>query len=217
MNTNEPLLTFEELRVFGCLLEKEMATPDYYPMTVSALITACNQTTSRDPVVSFDEATVEEALAGLRRKKLAAMVHLAGSRAPKYKHLAAEYFPGLQRPEFALLAVLQLRGPQTAAELRSRTERLHVFADAAALEAALTRLEGYQTGPLAQSLPIGPGRRAITWTTTLGPLGTPRVVPLPATPAADWRATLEAEIAALKERVATLEKALGLSQAPEAN
>lgn len=217
MNTNEPLLTFEESRVFGCLLEKEMATPDYYPMTVSALITACNQTTSRDPVVSFDEATVEEALAGLRRKKLAAMLHLTGSRAPKYKHLAVEYFPGLQRSEFALLAVLLLRGPQTAAELRSRSERLHTLADAAALEASLIRLERYQTGPLAQALPVGPGRRAVTWTTTLGPPPTPKTVPPSAAPIADWRAMLEAEIAALQARVSALENALGLSKAIDAD
>ena len=90
----DALLSFEEARVLGCLLEKEMATPDYYPMTGTALVAACNQTTSRDPVVSFDERTVENALTSLRQKRLAAMLHLAGARVPKFKHLAPEYFPG---------------------------------------------------------------------------------------------------------------------------
>ena len=125
----DPLLTFPEARVLGCLLEKEATTPDYYPLTLAAVITACNQTTNREPVVAFTEAEVEDALAGLRRKHLAAMLHLAGSRAPKYKHLAEDYFLTLQKPERALLTVLLLRGAQTVAELRTRTERLHPFAD----------------------------------------------------------------------------------------
>lgn len=210
----EPLLTFEEARVFGCLLEKEMATPDYYPMTVSSLLTACNQTTSRDPVVNFDEATVEEALSGLRRKKLAAMVHLPGSRAPKYRHLALEYFPGLQRPELALLAVLLLRGAQTAAELRTRTERLYAFPDAAALETSLSRLTEYQTGPLARSLPVSPGRRAATWIATLGPAPAAAIAAPVFGPIADWRADIEAQLAALRARVEALESALGMTSAP---
>ncbi len=222
---SDPLLTAEEARVLGCLLEKEMTTPDYYPLTPNSLIAACNQSTNRDPVVSFDEATVEEALAGLRRKKLAAMLHLAGSRAPKYRHLAEEHFPGLGKAERSLLTVLLLRGPQTAAELRARTERMHFFPDNEHAETALQRLAGYQTGPLVALLPPGSGRRAATWVPLLSPgaaeaKSDPVSGPAPAVgsavPVADWRtgmegdlAALRAEVQALRERIAALETALG--------
>ena len=219
---SDPLLTAEEARVLGCLLEKEMTTPDYYPLTANSLIAACNQSTNRDPVVSFDEATVEEALAGLRRKKLAAMLHLAGSRAPKYRHLAEDYFPGLGKGERSLLTVLLLRGPQSAAELRTRTERMHFFPDNEHAETALQRLAGYQTGPLVELLPPGSGRRAATWVTLLAGGDAPKSdsvsspAPASAVPVADWRtgmegdlAALRAEVHALRERVAALETALG--------
>ncbi len=211
----EPLLTFEEARVLGCLFEKEMVTPDYYPMTVTALVAASNQTTSRDPVVAFDDATVEEALTGLRRKKLAAMLHLAGARAPKYKHLAPDYFPGLHRAEFAVLAVLLLRGAQTTAELRARTERLSSFPDVEATEATLKKLADYQTGPLVRFHPAGAGRRAAMWETTLVPplqaVSTTVTSPPATAPAADWRTTIEAELTRLRDRVTALETALGLT------
>jgi uncharacterized protein YceH (UPF0502 family) len=206
------LLTFPEARALGCLLEKEMATPEYYPMTVNSLVAACNQSSNRDPVVAYEEATVDEALAGLRRKKLAAMLHLAGSRAPKYKHLAREFFPGLDRPELAILAVLTLRGPQTVAELRTRTERLHTFPDAPAVESALERLTTYQSGPLVSFQPPGHGRRAATYTSLLTApaasaptLSTPSA---PLTPAADWRTTIESHLATLESRIAALEQSL---------
>lgn len=212
-NQNLPLdalLTFEEVRVLGCLLEKEMATPEYYPLTSNALLAACNQTTSREPVASFDEATMQAALTLLRQKQMAAMIHLAGSRVPKYKHLLDEYYPGLGRPEFALLAVLLLRGPQTVAELRSRTERLHQFGDLPALEDALRRLVQYGNGPLATFLPAGGGRRAPTYAHLLSgqpapsapvaqpPAGT--VVP----PPPDRSAGFEAQLAELRKEITTL-------------
>jgi len=214
----DPLLTFAEARVLGCLLEKESTTPDTYPLTLAAVITGCNQSTNREPVVAFDESVVEEALAGLRRKKLASLLHLAGSRAPKYKHLAGEYFPGFHEPERALLAVLLLRGAQTVAELRTRTERLHAFPDAEAVETTLRRLMEWQEGPLVACQPPGGGRRATTYVPLLFP------VPAAASPdpaathpspsavaVADWRTTMEEEMAALRARLTALEAALGVA------
>lgn len=209
----DDLLTFPEARVLGSLLEKEMVTPDYYPMTAHSLAAACNQSSNRDPVVAYDDATVEEALAGLRRKKLAAMMHLAGSRAPKYKHLAEEFFPGLDRPERALLAVLLLRGAQSVAELRTRTDRLHAFPDAGAVEASLAKLTSYQTGPLAAFQPPGQGRRAATYSPLLcGAAAAPAevsAVAAPAVPVADWRTSIENQLASLTARIKALEEALG--------
>ena len=150
-----PTLTSEELRVLGCLLAKEMTTPDYYPLTPAALVAACNQSSNREPVVAWDQPCVEAAAAGLRRKSLAAMVHLAGSRVPKFKHLLDQYLPTLGRAELALLAVLMLRGPQTAAQLRARAERMHAFGTTDEVEQALARLAGHGEGPLVVHLPAG--------------------------------------------------------------
>jgi len=221
----DPLLTFPEARVLGCLLEKEATTPDYYPLTLAAVINACNQTSNREPVVGFTEAEVDEALAGLRRKKLASMLHLAGSRAPKYKHLAEGYFPGFHQAERALLAVLLLRGTQTVAELRSRTERLFAFADPEAIETSLRRLMEWQDGPLVVFHPPGSGRRAATYAPLLfpepaGPSATPVAITgaTPAAPAvavADWRTAMEQEMAALRTRLSALESALGVTPPAE--
>jgi uncharacterized protein YceH (UPF0502 family) len=218
----EPLLNFEEARVLGCLLEKEMATPDYYPMTANAVVAACNQTTNRDPVVSFDAATVDDALTGLRQKGMAAMIHLAGARVPKFKHLLDDYFPGLGRPEFALLSGLLLRGPQTSAELRARCERLHAFPDGPAVENSLRRLVEYGNGPLAVCLPPGSGRRATTYAHRLSGEPAPAVTPVAQTivpPPADRVAALVTAVAELRsditrlgERIAHIEQSLGISQ-----
>lgn len=221
----DPLLTFPEARVLGCLLEKEATTPDAYPLTLAAVVTACNQTTNRDPITAFTEADAEEALAGLRRKKLAAMLHLAGSRAPKYKHLAGEYFLGLGTPERALLTVLLLRGTQSVAELRTRTERLHPFPEPESVEASLRRLMEWQEGPLVAYHPPGGGRRVATYAPLLypepsgsqpaGASPTPESPASSAMPVADWRTTMEQEIASLRSRLAALESALGVSPADQ--
>ena len=215
----DPLLTFPEARVLGCLLEKEATTPDTYPLTLAAVVTACNQTTNREPITAFTEADAEEALAGLRRKKLAAMLHLAGSRAPKYKHLAEDYFLGLHKPERALLTVLLLRGTQTVAELRTRTERLFSFPDPDAVEAALRRLMEWQEGPLVAHHPPGGGRRVPSYAPLLyqEPAATLPATPTAessasgAIPVADWRTAMEQEIDTLRSRLAALEAALGVS------
>jgi uncharacterized protein YceH (UPF0502 family) len=130
--------TAAEIRVLGCLIEKQRTTPDQYPLSLNALRLACNQSTSRDPVVEYDEPTIRIALEALSRRGWARLASGAGSRAVKYRHLLDEAL-SLDDDELSLLAVLMLRGPQTAAELRQRTERLHHF-DQDGVEDTLSRL-----------------------------------------------------------------------------
>jgi uncharacterized protein len=128
-----------EIRVVGCLIEKQRTTPDAYPLSLNALRVACNQATNRDPVVDYDEATVSEALRQLALRGWTRLASGAGSRARKYRHLLPEAL-GIDDSELALLAVLMLRGPQTPGELKQRSERLHGFADLGAVEEALQGL-----------------------------------------------------------------------------
>jgi hypothetical protein len=132
-------LNAAEARVLGSLLEKEIATPEYYPLSLNALVNACNQKSNRDPVVNYDETTVENALQGLREKGLAVRITGHDVRVPKYGQRFTEKL-NLGRREAAILCVLLLRGPQTAGELRTRTERLYAFDDLEAVEATLNRL-----------------------------------------------------------------------------
>jgi hypothetical protein len=146
-----------ETRVLGCLLEKERVTPENYPLSLHALTAACNQSTNRDPVVSYDEKTIEAALDGLRGKKLATMVWAAGARVQKFRHNLLDEF-NLTPGDVALLCVLMLRGAQTPGELRARTERLHVFANVEEVEQCLHGLaEG--DAPLVRILPPRPGQK----------------------------------------------------------
>jgi len=126
-----------EVRVLGCLIEKQRTTPDVYPLSRNALRTACNQSTNREPVVSYDDDTLREALHRLGRRRWTRLA--SGARAAKYRHLLDEE-PGLARDEQAVLAVLMLRGPQTLGELRTRTERMQRFADQQELLDVLARL-----------------------------------------------------------------------------
>lgn len=130
-----------QVRVLGCLLEKEMTVPDTYPMTLNSLVTACNQQTSRHPVVNYPAAEVSAALDRLRldHRLVRVLFSGAGSRVDKFRHIVEERW-GLSRPEKALLCVLSLRGPQTVAELKTRTERMHDFADVDTIERVLDRL-----------------------------------------------------------------------------
>lgn len=128
-----------EIRVAACLVEKQRTTPDAYPLSLNALRLACNQSTNRDPVVSFDEATVSEALRRLALRGWTRLASGAGSRARKYRHLLPEAL-GVDEAELALLTVLMLRGPQTPGELKQRSERLHPFADLTAVTETLGRL-----------------------------------------------------------------------------
>jgi uncharacterized protein len=133
------ILNAVDVRVLGCLIEKDITTPDYYPLTLNALTNACNQTTNRDPVVAFGEKDVVRGLDSLRDKKLAFQFQGADSRVPKYGHRAAEALE-LARPETAVLCVLLLRGPQTPGELRTRTQRMHDFASIEETEASVDLL-----------------------------------------------------------------------------
>jgi uncharacterized protein len=130
-------LSPEQIRVLGCLLEKQRTTPDVYPLSLNALRLACNQSTNRDPVVDYDEATIRDALHRLERRGLTRLA--SGSRAAKHRHLLAERLP-MDRAEEALMCVLMLRGPQTPGELKQRGDRMHPFADLHEVQATLERL-----------------------------------------------------------------------------
>jgi uncharacterized protein len=152
------MLTPTQIRVLGCLVEKQLTTPQQYPLTENALIAACNQSTNRDPVVSFDANVVRRALVRLREHGLAREVHRPGERAAKHRHLLDEALE-IATDQVAVLAVLMLRGPQTAAELRTRTERMHPFPDVAGVEAALERLASHPGGALAERQERRPGQK----------------------------------------------------------
>ena len=209
---DSPFLTATEARVLGCLLEKELTTPEYYPLTLQSLTAACNQRSNRDPIVAWDEATVSAAADGLRRRRLAVMVQLAGSRVPKYRHALHEVHGRLDPAMTAVLCELLLRNVQTAGELRARASRMHSFPDSDAAEAAALRLAEYAPEPLAVILPPGVSRRVRAFAHTLsGPIdplaaGTAPIPPAPLTSPApdDWRDRMEAEIASLRSELAAL-------------
>jgi uncharacterized protein YceH (UPF0502 family) len=146
-----------ETRVLGALLEKERTTPEYYPLSLNALIVACNQSTNRDPIVSYDDRTVEQSLDRLREKKLAMLVHTAGARVPKYRHTLLDTY-NLDAREVALLCVLMLRGPQTPGELRSRTERMCGPMTLPETEKCLEELTS-GGDPLVRVIPARPGQK----------------------------------------------------------
>lgn len=147
------LLTDDEVRVLGCLMEKEMATPDYYPLTLNALINACNQKSNRDPVVSYSEDTVVYALNGLRERKLIRQSNL--SRVPKFEQIFSQELKLVTR-EQAIICILLVRGPQTVGEIRSRTERLYAFPGLDEVQQTLTNLEDMQ---LVCKMARQPGRK----------------------------------------------------------
>jgi uncharacterized protein YceH (UPF0502 family) len=148
-----------EARVLGSLLEKEVATPEYYPLSLNALVNACNQKSNREPVVSYDEDTVEMALESLRSKGFALRSTGRDSRVPKHAQRFTEAF-NLGRREAAIVCVLLLRGPQTTGELRGRTERLYTFDDLEAVESTLHRLA--EMG-FTKQLPRQPGTKEPRW------------------------------------------------------
>ena len=151
------MLDAVEVRVLGSLAEKQLTTPEYYPLTLNALRTACNQKSNRDPVVDLDDRTLVRALESLRGKQFARQVSGGDQRVPRYYHLLPERLD-LEVPALAALCVLMLRGPQTSGEVRGRSGRLHPFADPAAVEAVLTGLMD-RDPPLVVLLPRQPGRK----------------------------------------------------------
>jgi uncharacterized protein YceH (UPF0502 family) len=213
-----------EIRVVGCLVEKQRTTPDAYPLSLNALRLACNQATNRDPVVSYDEATVSEALRRLALRGWTRLSSGAGSRARKYRHLLPEAL-GLDEEELALLAVLMLRGAQTPGELKQRSERLHHFVDLAAVQGALGRLLERE---LIVRHPRRPGQKEDRYEQVLDGAGdwdevgsreaTPAAIPTsdprdaPTAPMVDdddRLERLERELQELRAEVASLREALG--------
>jgi hypothetical protein len=156
------VLTDEEVRVLGCLMEKEMATPEYYPLSLNALTNACNQKSNRDPVTDYSEDTVIKAINGLRKKKLA--MESSVSRVVKYAQTFSNGF-GLNRKEEAVICVLLVRGPQTHGEIRGRTERLFPFVSLEDVQETITSLEDRE---LVKKLPRPPGRKESRYSHLLG-------------------------------------------------
>lgn len=150
-----------EARIVGCLIEKEITTPDYYPLTLNALVLACNQKSNRHPVVEFDDAIVLKAVDHLKIRTLVMSVYPSGSRAAKYKHVLREKMDFLD-DELAIVGELLLRGPQTVGELRTRCERMYPFASTDDVRDVLVRLSRRQV-PLTRELPRQPGHKESRW------------------------------------------------------
>jgi uncharacterized protein YceH (UPF0502 family) len=157
-----PPLTDVEVRILGALLEKEVTTPEYYPLSLNALLAACNQSTNRDPVMRLDEDTATHHIIVLRRAGLLHQIQPVGSRVTKFEHRLAEELK-LGPRELAVLGVLMLRGPQTPGELHARTARLASFADIADLEAVLESLIARQPEPLVARLSRRPGQKEVRY------------------------------------------------------
>jgi hypothetical protein len=190
-----------EARVLGALVEKDITTPDYYPLSLNALINACNQKNNREPVTNFDEETVRLALRNLSDKRLAGMARGAEGRVAKYEHRLQEVF-NFTRPETAILCVLLLRGPQTPGELRGRTERMHRFEDLDEVLSGLQQLMRREP-PLAKALGRRPGTKEIRYAHLLS--GDVEAWEPPAETASSGNVAEENErVAHLEEQVATL-------------
>ena len=198
----ELLLHPVEVRVLGSLMEKEITTPEYYPMSLNALVNACNQKSNRDPVVQFDDETVERALETLREKGLVLMISGAGSRVQKYGHRIAEKL-NLGRRESAILCELMIRGPQTLGELRNRCDRMHHFDDVTEVETVLDRHP-----ELMVKIGRRPGEKEARYAHLLsGPPAAVETIAEPETPArGDRVGALEAEVAQLREEVEELKR-----------
>jgi uncharacterized protein YceH (UPF0502 family) len=151
-------LTTIEIRVLGSLIEKQITTPEYYPLTLNALVAACNQKNNRNPVTSFSESEVDDALYTLRDKNLAYVFHGSTSRVPKYKHVVPEVMH-LSPPEVAAMCVLMLSGPQTVGEIRTRGSRLYDFSGLEEVEETLRALAAREDEPLVVKLPRQSGQK----------------------------------------------------------
>jgi uncharacterized protein len=210
-------LTAEQVRVVGALIEKQLTTPQQYPLSVNALIAACNQTTNRDPVVSYSEDTVRDALVGLRDEGLTRTMYATGSRTPKYAHRLDEHFD-LAPAQLAIMGLLLLRGPQTVGELRTRSDRAHPFSGLDEVEQTLQSLAEHPYGALVERLERRPGQKEARWRHLIGPAvhAEPGEAPAQASsPAA--RTGLQAlveEVAALRQEVAQLRAELDALRGP---
>jgi uncharacterized protein YceH (UPF0502 family) len=197
-----------ELRVLGVLVEKQISTPDYYPLSLNAVTNGCNQKNHRDPAVSYDESTVTRAMDGLKEKKLAYAFHGSEARVPKYGHLFPKAFE-LNDAEVAVICVLILRGPQTPGELRSRTSHLYNFEHLSDVENTLQNLSSRQH-PLVVKLPRLPGARESRYSHLLGgPVSVDDVAASPRTEPPAPRATADDErLARLEEEINSIRREL---------
>jgi uncharacterized protein YceH (UPF0502 family) len=200
-----------EARVLGALIEKDMATPDYYPLSLNALVNACNQKSNRDPVMSLDQTDVEQALERLRDNKLALMITGADHRVPKHAHRLSETL-NLGNRELAVLAALLLRGPQTMGELRTRTQSMHSFDDLEAVEHTLRHLMDFEPNPLVKQLALRPGTKEPRYAHLLSGEVVEEAMPAAAAQSRgsdrDRIAKLEDEVASLKTKTEELERQL---------
>jgi uncharacterized protein YceH (UPF0502 family) len=213
--TTAPTLSPHEARVLGVLIEKQRSVPDTYPLSLNALVAGCNQKTSRAPLLTLTEADVLQALEGLNGRSL--VIETSGGRVMRYGH-NTERVLGLPSQSVALLATLVLRGPQTAAELRANSERLHRFADVSAVEGFLNELAERPAGALVAELPRTPGTRETRWmhllTGASAPLADTDGAAQTGATAPDVTAlaaqldTLRAEVTALRAAVEALEAQL---------
>lgn len=207
-----------ELRILGSLIEKQMATPDYYPMTLNALVNACNQKNNRDPVMNLESGEVEQGLNRLRKQRLVWQIMAHGSRTAKYEHNLAE-ITQLSARELAILCELFLRGPQTAGELNSRTARLIETHGLIAVEHTLKKMAEHPFGPFVTMLPRRPGHKENRFVHLFCPADAseamqaePNTVeaPVVAGHAGHGRtAELEKRLADMEARLAALEEAFG--------
>jgi uncharacterized protein YceH (UPF0502 family) len=194
-----------ELRVLGCLIEKQRTTPDVYPLTLNGLRAACNQSTNRDPVVSYDEETVRDGIRGLSQRGWARLASGPGSRATKYRHLLDDALQ-VNDAEMAVLCVLMLRGAQTPGELKARTDRMHPFASLSEVHETVEGLIGRE---LVARLPRRPGQKEERYIQLLGgdgaEVGEEAATTVPQQPPS---ADLEARLSRLENEVATLRQAV---------
>jgi uncharacterized protein YceH (UPF0502 family) len=205
------ILTDIEARVLGALIEKELTTPEYYPLSLNALVNACNQKSNRDPVMTLDDDSVRQALRTLNQKELAGPADNMESRVSKYEHRLQEAF-NFTRHEIAILCELLLRGPQTPGELRSRADRMHKFEDLGIVQTTLRRLMEREP-PLAKILPRQPGTKEARYAHLLSgdveisnaePESRPAV--FKASPETERIARMEVEIALLQKEIEELKR-----------
>ncbi len=200
---SDEVLSPIEVRVLGVLAEKEAVTPDNYPLSINALTNGCNQLTSRDPVMELSESMVQDVVQGLMQKKLISAVQQAGARVVKYEHRMRIKW-SLEADKLAVLALLMLRGVQTAGELRSRSGRMHEFTSLTEVEKALQFLQD-KYPPLVLKLPLAPGAKEVRYGHTLcGEEALQQEVQAVERSPAHSRAGLEQEVAALRAEVADL-------------
>jgi len=198
------MLSVIEGRVLGCLMEKERTVPDQYPLTMNALVSACNQSSSREPIMSLDDFEVDASLTSMKSQGFIRIVHPSHGRSvTRYRQVAVEKFE-LEEPEAAVVAVLLVRGPQTVAELRSRTERLHPFESAAEVDASLHALARKE---LVRLLDRQVGQKEQRWQQLIAEEAEPVATPSAVTPSS-VTGSMADRVAQLEDRVAKLEAAL---------